>query len=377
MGEGLVTGKVLSSILTLLAVAVLILFAVLLAGILFPEDRIVTPRIDPVVTGQPPILVTSSYLFQEGIVMISVSVNASVYEGAKRADKSVTIVGNISENVWIADSYRAMVDDPAQESLYQDLLTSFRKIRIEEDLDSDEYLELIAIYVQSLQYETLEENPAKFPVETVVDLAGDCDDKSLLLAGLLSREGYSVALLSFGPENHMALGIGSYGCQFRNTSYTFLETTNVSYVGIVPEKLGTGVSIYSEPIIIPIGDGVTTYTRCADTGYIHQTMVQSGQNAKELEPRLEAMQEDLKRKQQEILEMESHLQSLRNAGNVRQYNALVSTHNTRVSAYNDSLHTYQQLFTRYEKYVMVHNYIIDHEYDRKGVLNYIKMNMPV
>ncbi len=371
------TGKVLSSILTLLAIAVLILFAVLLAGILFPEDRIVTPRIDPVVTGQPPILVTSSYLFQEGIVTISVSVNASVYEGAKRADKSVTIVGNISENVWIADSYRAMVDDPAQESLYQDLLTSFQMIRIEEDLDSDEYLELIAVYVQSLQYETLEENPAKFPVETVVDLAGDCDDKSLLLAGLLSREGYSVALLSFGPENHMALGIGSDDCQFRNTSYTFLETTNVSYVGIVPEKLGTGVSIYSEPIIIPIGDGVTTYTCCADTGYIHQTMVQSGQNAKELEPRLEAMQDDLKRKQQEILEMESHLQSFRSAGNVRQYNALVSTHNTCVSAYNDSLRTYQQLFTRYEKYVMVHNYIIDHEYDRNGVLNYIKKNMPV
>jgi len=89
------------------------------------------------------------------------------------------------------------------------------------------------------------------------------------------------------------------------------------------------------------------------------------------------MQEDLKRKQQEILEMESRLQYLRSAGNVRQYNSLVSTHNTRVSAYNDSLRSYQQLFNRYEKFVMVHNYIIDHEYDRKGVLYYIKMNMPV
>jgi hypothetical protein len=270
-----------------------------------------------------------------------------------------------------------MVNDPAQEPLYQDLLFGFRKIRIEKDLDSDEYLELIAVYVQSLQYETLEENPAKFPVETVVDMAGDCDDKSLLLAGLLSREGYSVALLSFASENHMALGIGSDDCQYRDTNYTFLETTNVSYVGIVTEKLGTGVSLYSAPIIIPIGNGGTTYTRCADTRYIHETMVQSGQNAKELESRLEVMQEDLKRKQQEILEMESRLQYLRSAGNVRQYNTLVSTHNTRVSAYNDSLRSYQQLFNRYEKFVMVHNYIIDHEYDRKGVLYYIKMNMPV
>ncbi len=67
-----------------------------------------------------------------------------------------------------------------------------------QNLSDDEYLELIAVYVQSLRYETQEQNPAKFPIETVVDRAGDCDDKSLLFAGLLSREGYPVALLLFG-----------------------------------------------------------------------------------------------------------------------------------------------------------------------------------
>jgi hypothetical protein len=133
-----VTGKTLQAILTLLTIAVLIISAVLLAGIFFPEDRIVTPRIDPVFSGKPPIMATSSYLFQEGMITISVSVNSSVYDGAKSADKSVTIIGNITESDWIADSYRAMVNDPAQEPLYQDLLFGFRKIRIEKDLDSDE-----------------------------------------------------------------------------------------------------------------------------------------------------------------------------------------------------------------------------------------------
>jgi hypothetical protein len=377
VGEKPVTGKVLSTVLTVLVIVVLVFAAVLLAGILFPENRVVTPRIDPVVSGQPPVFVTSSYPFQNGIVTISVSVNGSVYEGAKNADKSVTIIGNISDNVWIADSYRAMADDPAQEQLYKDLLTQFRKIKAEQGLDADEYLELMAVYVQSLQYETLEENPAKFPVETVVDQAGDCDDKSLLLAGLLSREGYSVALLSFTPENHMALGIGSDDCRFRDTNYTFLETTNVSYVGVMTEKLGDGVSLYSTPIIIPIGDGVNTYTRCTETRYIHDMLVLSEQKAKELEPRLQAMEAELEAKQQEILDMESQMQHLRNAGNVREYNAMVTTHNARVSAYNASLSTYQQLFAQYEKYVIVHNYILDHEYDRKGSFEYTKTNMPV
>jgi hypothetical protein len=372
-----VTGKVLSIVTTTLVIAVLIIAAVFLAGVFFQEKRVVTPRIDPVVSGQPAISITSSYPFQDTAITISVSVNGSIYEAAKKADKSVTIIGNISENVWITDSYRAMADDPAQEPLYQDLLTGFRKIKAEQDLDSDEYLELISVYVQSLQYETLEENPAKFPVETVVDRAGDCDDKSLLLAGLLSREGYSVALLSFGPENHMALGIGSDDCQYQNSNYTFLETTNVSYVGVVTEKLRNNVSLHSAPIIIPIGDGATTYTRCAETRYIHDMLVQSEQNAKELEPRLQIMLADLNKEQQEILEMESRMVHLRSAGNVRDYNALVTSHNARVSAFNDSLQSYQQMFARYEKYAMVHNYIIDHEFNRKGVFQYTKSNMPV
>lgn len=377
MGENPVTGKILSTVLMVLVITILIFAAVILAGILFPENRVVTPQINPVISGQPPVFVTSSYPFQNGIVTISVSVNGSVYEGAKNADKSVTIIGNISDNVWVSDSYRAMADDPTQEPLYEDLLAQFRKIKAEQNLDTDEYLELMAVYVQSLQYETLEKNPAKFPIETVVDRAGDCDDKSLLLAGLLSREGYSVALLSFGPENHMALGVGSNGCQYGETNYTFLETTNVSYVGIVTEKLGDGASLYSTPTIIPIGEGVNTYTHCTDTRYIHDMMVLSEQTAKELEPRLQAMQAELEVKQQEILDMENQMKNLRSAGNVREYNAMVTTHNARVSAYNASLRSYQQLFAQYEKYVIVHNYIIDHEYDRKGTFEYTKMNMPV
>ena len=67
----------------------------------------------------------------------------------------------------------------------------------------------MAVYVQSLRYESIHQNPAKFPVETIVDSAGDCDVKSLLLARLLAREGYSVALLSFEPEAHMPIAVGS------------------------------------------------------------------------------------------------------------------------------------------------------------------------
>jgi hypothetical protein len=268
-----------------------------------------------------------------------------------------------------------MVNDPAQDELYTEIIEQFRKIKDAQNLDDDEYLELMAVYVQSLDYETIGEKPAKFPVETVVDRAGDCDDKSLLLAGLLSREGYSVALLSFGPENHMAVGVGSRDSRYMNTNYTFLEMTNVSFVGVPTERLGNGVFLQSSPIIIPVGTGSRLYTRGAETAYIQDSMVLSELMAKDLEPQVKTMQSELSRKQEEILVMKNRMQALKSSGNIGEYNAMVSSHNEQVSTYNAELNSFKEIFARYERYAKIHNYIVDHEYDRKGVYEYIRTNM--
>ena len=368
--------RILTAIITLLVIALLIGTAFLLVHLIFPENRIVSPKIEPVVPTGLPIPVSSTYPFQNGTVTITVSANRSVYEGAKNAEKSVTIIGNITESVWIAESYRAMIDDPAQEPLYRELLTGFRAIRQEENLDSDEYLELIAVYVQSLQYETTGKNPAKFPIETVVDHSGDCDDKSLLLAGLLSREGYAVALLTFGEENHMAVGIGAEDCRYRDTMFTFLETTNVSFVGIAPNNLVSDLPLRSAPFIIPVGEGTTNYTACTETRYIHEMLAESEQQANKLQSRLLAMEGELNDSREEIRAMEKQLQDLKIWGDFRNYNAGVATYNARISSHNDLLRMYRQNSSRYESYVSIHNYIISHEFDRKGVYQFTRTNMP-
>ena len=376
MGALIGQGTALRIAVTVLLIAVLVTLVFSLAGNFFPEERVISPRIDPVVTGQPLLIVTTTYPFQDRTATVSVPVNGSVYEAAKVADKSITVIGNISDNIWIPQSYRAMIDDPAQEPLYADLLTEFRKNRLDWNLDDDEYLELIAVYVQSLGYETLEETPAKFPVETVVDKTGDCDDKSLLLAGLLSREDYSVALLSFGPEKHMAVGIESEDCPYGNTGYLFLETTNISYIGVVTGSLDNGRRIESEPVVIPIGMGRKTYTRCAETRNIEEMRVQSRTKAEEMEGIIQKMDTALTAERQEILAMEKRLQGQKNTGDIREYNTLVTTYNAKVSAHNTALQNYRDLFSRYETYVNIYNYIISHEYDRKGVFSFVKDAMP-
>jgi len=361
-----------------LSIIILLLTAVLISSVVFPKEAVIAPHIAPDLASlrSSPMIISHQFPFEKSTISLTVPINVSVYEGARQAEKATTVYGNISETVWLAQSYRAMVQDPSQESLYTAILAEADKIRLQEKLSDDEYFELITVYTQSLKYETREQNPAKFPVETVVDLAGDCDDKSLLLAGLLSRAGYPVALLLFVPESHMAVGVGSDKYLYKNTGYTFVETTNYSFVGVPTEKLGGNLTLYSDPVIIPISNGTKFYTSGSETRYIHDMYVLSDLKVKELEPEVKNMESDLTYQKEKIAQLKLQIQEIRNTGNSNSYNAQVAVHNTLVSDYNSRLNAYRELFSRYEKYALVHNYILEHMYDRKGVFEYVKKNMP-
>jgi hypothetical protein len=353
--------------------------AVLISAVFFPKETVIVPKIipDPTDLQSSPIIISYQFPFEKTTVDLTLPINVSVYEGAKQADKLTMIHGNVTEAIWLSGTYRAMVNDPAQEEMYSDLLEEIKKTRLRQKLSDDEYLELIAVYIQSLRYETREQNPAKFPVETVVDRAGDCDDRSLLLAGLLSREGYPVALFLFGPESHMAVGVGSDDYLYKNTGYAFVETTNYSFVGIPTDKLKGNLTLYSDPVIIPISNGTKFYGSGKETRYIYDMYSLSDQRVKELEPDVKSMGADITSQKEKIAGLESQMQGLRTSGNIVSYNAQVPVHNALVSDYNTRLNSYRQLFARYEKYATVHNYILEHMYDRKGVFEYVKMNMPV
>ena len=361
-----------------LSIIILLLTAVLISSVVFPKEAVIAPHIAPDIASlrSSMMIISHQFPFEKTTISLTVPINVSVYEGARQAEKATTVYGNISETVWLAQSYRAMVQDPSQESLYTAILAEADKIRLQKKLSDDEYFELITVYTQSLRYETREQNPAKFPVETVVDLAGDCDDKSLLLAGLLSREGYPVALLLFVPESHMAVGVGSDKYLYKNTGYTFIETTNYSFVGVPTEKLGGNLTLYSDPVIIPISNGTKFYTSGSETRYIHDMYVLSDLKVKELEPQVKNIESDLAYQKEKIAQLKLQIQEIRNPGNSNSYNAQVAVHNTLVSDYNSRLNAYRELFSRYEKYALVHNYILEHMYDRKGVFEYVKKNMP-
>lgn len=331
-------------------IPVLLIFLIIAIGVtlIVNRDGVVPPRIEVQQTSLP--LPSSDYSFPFGNVTISLSgsVDPAVYYGAKAAKKETVVRGNISDSMWIRETYLAMINDPAQDSFYSSLIATFRTIRSQQHLDDDEYLELMAVFVQSMPYESLNKSPPKFPIETYVDKSGDCDDKSLFLAGLLSREGYNVSLLSFMPEEHMAVGVACPGGEYKKTGYAFIETTNLSFAGVPTDTLGDGKRLSSDPLVIRIGEGALPYQHCSESQYLKSVVELSEQKVEELSGSMDALK----------IEMDQYYQS-RDAGN----------YNQRVPVYNNLLRTRQ-------KYAEVHNYILEHQYDRKGTWVYVKKNLP-
>ena len=338
-------GKITGYIIPLLLIFLIIAIGVTLV---VNRDGVVPPRIEVQETSLP--LPSPGYSFPFGNVTISLtgSVDPAVYYGAKAAKKETVVRGNISDSTWIRETYLAMINDPAQDSFYSSLIASFRSIRSQQHLDDDEYLELMAVFVQSMPYESLNENPPKFPIETYVDKSGDCDDKSLLLAGLLSREGYNVSLLSFAPEAHMAVGVACPGGEYKRTGYAFIETTNLSFVGVPTDTFGDDTRLLSDPLVIRIGEGNIPYQRCSESLYLNSVVDLSEERVTELTGSIDALK----------IEMDQYYQ-IRDAGK----------YNQRVPVYNNLLRTRQ-------KYAEVHNYILEHPYDRKGTWAYVMENLP-
>jgi hypothetical protein len=221
---------------------------------------------------------------------------------------------------------------------------------VNDSLDDDEYLELMAVAVQSLPYETNGTLTApKFPIETYVDGRGDCDDKSLLLAGLLAREGYSVALFYFKPESHMAVGVKGYQCDYKDTGYGYMATTNVSMVGVPTIQLDGGVNLTSAPLVIPVANGSRLYGECQETLAIQDALERS-------ETRVASLSRDL-------TSLTTRMSDLRSRGKFAEYNQLLGQYGAVVKDYNDNS--------------LVHNYILENQDDRKGTYAWLKARAAV
>jgi len=67
-------------------------------------------------------------------------------------------------------------------------------------------------FVQSMPYASdvvttgYDEYP-RYPIETIVDHGGDCEDTSILFSSIVRGMGYGTVLLKLEKDNHLAVGV--------------------------------------------------------------------------------------------------------------------------------------------------------------------------
>lgn len=161
---------------------------------------------------------------------------------------------------YVSDRY----DDPYLGSL----ASSIESYGERNNLSSRQIVQHAIRFVQNLEYTQdkattgYNEYP-KYPVETLVDRGGDCEDTCILLSSLLRELGYGSVLLVLPEANHMAVGVagessieGAY-YEYDGRRYYYLETTNGGWdVGEVPpavQQSGSGARIRevdSRPVLV-------------------------------------------------------------------------------------------------------------------------------
>lgn len=301
----------------------------------------------------------------------TIEVPLSLYEGAKLSGKSARVPAGI-QDAWLAGYYKAFALDPSQTKVYQTLLSQFRRIRNERNLNSDEYLELLTAYVQSLPYDAEKlssiEIAPRFPVETIVDGTGICSDKSLLLAGLLSHEGYAVSLLQFGKENHLTVGLPAPdGYDFAGCGQAVVETTAISYIG---HPAGEYADTTSRPKVFPIGHGTKRYDCIREVAKILAALSSLNEKISEdgtLTLEIVRLHEKLLRLKEELTKSRDELPILLENGKTGEYESLRKIHNKNVERLKKMLDSYNRLIVEYQELAGLAEFIQHNRLDRPAV----------
>lgn len=145
-------------------------------------------------------------------------------------------------------SYVDMAKDPKDDLYIDQLVQGINEAALESNFTEPQKLNFVIAFVQSLPYTSdIETTPydeyPRYPVETLFDRGGDCEDTSILVAALLDRMGYDVALLLLEDAQHMAVGVvilGTYGSyyEYDGKQYFYLETTGDGWeIGVIPASI--------------------------------------------------------------------------------------------------------------------------------------------
>ena len=165
-------------------------------------------------------------------------------------------------------NYSIYVTHPLDDKYIEALANKFLQAADDKGYDAFQTVSFAAAFVQSLPYTsdlvtTGFDNYPRYPVETLVDNGGDCEDSAILTASLINALGYGTVLLSFDKTDdragHVAVGVkggeGIYATSwtYEGDKYYYLETTSIGWeIGEIPDDFQNCLAHIYPMVPVPI-----------------------------------------------------------------------------------------------------------------------------
>jgi hypothetical protein len=166
----------------------------------------------------------------------SLDIPQSLYEAYKSVPVSTRTMNGVGGYGFLTttnDAYIKMVADKLEEAASK------------KNYEPYDQVSFVLAFVQSLPYTSdqvtsgYDEYP-RFPLETLVDNGGDCEDTSILFATLTLIMGYGTVYIN--PPDHCAVGVlgnnlHGYYYTYNNKTYYYCETTGNGWeIGQIPTE---------------------------------------------------------------------------------------------------------------------------------------------
>lgn len=200
-------------------------------------------------------------------VRVRFTISRADYQSSVSRPGSMELNGETHAE-WVRKYYRRWLQWEEQSRALDAALVALRVIRQDLALDNAQYAELLAAYVQTRPYDYVKfrtgEGVKRYPATMLVEGIGTCEEKSMLLGGLLAKEGYHACLILLEDDNHMAVGIRSDAMSYKGEPYAFIDAVGVTRYTVEeaaqqPVPIGQSFDYVSEPLVITLVNDGTRY----------------------------------------------------------------------------------------------------------------------
>ena len=211
------------------------------------------PRVPDYHAPDDPIYETKTYKWHSDSYgdqfAVNIDIDVEMYQHYCEVKRTFTIFGG---------HMAVYINDENNKALMEDIANQIREQCNEYGYDEDQAIIEAINFVQSIPYELDidskgEEEYSKYPIETLYEENGDCEDTSMLLAGILKAMVYDVVFFWY-LSGHMAVGVKVDGMdegryfEYEGERYYYIETTATGWeMGEEPDDHDVVYVISADP----------------------------------------------------------------------------------------------------------------------------------